>query len=537
MSEQIVDLRSIWAILRRHTRALAIAAAAGGLAGGALLLSLPAEYTSTTLVLFPPAAPAGVEVQGAQAIDTQVQIASSDVVLSRAGQQFRPPISAAEVAARIGIETPTDAVLTFTAKGQTAAQAEELATAVATADIDYLREAANSSSNDERAAMVKRRSTLSQSLSAVQGEITKTSDRLRREGGTSAPGKADATAIAQLTARQADLALQIDALDKQMAGQASNTVPADGPRLVGPASPAQRPPAVVRGGVFVGLGAAAALFLVAAFAALRGRREKTLRSRDQIADSIGVPVVASVQSRAPRSVAGWAALIRSYSPSSTEAWALRQLLKRSTTERPDVSAPRSGRRGRSQQEGASRPTRILVLTFSGDQPALSFGPQLASFAASNGTRTQLVVAYQRQDSSNSLQAAVARVGGAEQPRPGLFVDSHPGARVRGDLVVHSITVSRQRPVSSLAGADGDTTVLAVSSGGATAEDLARVALAADDAGVPLDGIVVTNADPLDRTTGRLLPRERAVLAPLPSLMTGNTGNGDPPVPAGTGRKR
>jgi len=81
------------------------------------------------------------------------------------------------------------------------------------------------------------------------------------------------------------------------------------------------------------------------------------------------------------------------------------------------------------------------------------------------------------------------------------------------------------------------TLLAVSSGAASAEDLAALALAADEAGMPLDGIVVANPDPLDRTTGRLLPTERAVLAPLPSLMTGATGHGQPLVSAVRGGER
>jgi hypothetical protein len=61
----------------------------------------------------------------------------------------------------------------------------------------------------------------------------------------------------------------------------------------------------------------------------------------------------------------------------------------------------------------------------------------------------------------------------------------------------------------------------VTSGTATAEDLARVALAADDAGHPISRIVVVDPDPLDRTTGRLLPTERAQHVALPSLMTGS----------------
>ena len=48
------------------------------------------------------------------------------------------------------------------------------------------------------------------------------------------------------------------------------------------------------------------------------------------------------------------------------------------------------------------------------------------------------------------------------------------------------------------------TVLGVSAGAATAEQLARVALSASNAGVDIGGILVSDPDPADRTTGRLL---------------------------------
>jgi len=48
---------------------------------------------------------------------------------------------------------------------------------------------------------------------------------------------------------------------------------------------------------------------------------------------------------------------------------------------------------------------------------------------------------------------------------------------------------------------------------------------------------VANPDPLDRTTGRLLPADRAVLAPLPSLMTGASEPAKPRLHAAEGTKR
>jgi capsular polysaccharide biosynthesis protein len=527
VSEQIVDLRSVWAILRRHTGALAVASALGGLAGGLAFQTMPPVYSSTALVLFP-ATPASASAQAnAHAIATQAEIASSDTVLARAGQMSASRLSASEVADRVQVEAPTDDVLTITAQGATKAEAEQLATAVATADVDYLHEIASSPGKDQRATLDRRRSTLTESLSAVQDQLARTAGRMRGETATSAAGKTDAAALAQLTARQADLVLQIDAVEKQLETQSTtDAAPSGGPRLVGAASPARSLSPVARGAAFVGAGAAAGFVVMAALFILRGRWEKSLRSRDQIADSVGIPVVASIRSRTPRSVAGWVSLLRGYAPESTEAWTLRQLLQHYAARGPEALG-----------NGSPRPRRVVVLTLSGDQPALSFAAQLASFAASNGTRTQLVVGSRSQESTSSLRAACSRVGSDDQVRPGLFVGGGLDAMTPGELVVYTLAVNRQQPGLQRAEGDHAVTLLAVSSGGATGEELARVALAADDAGMPVRGIVVADPDPLDRTTGRLLPTQRALLAPLPSLMTGPVDHDDdPPVPTMRGRQ-
>jgi hypothetical protein len=75
------------------------------------------------------------------------------------------------------------------------------------------------------------------------------------------------------------------------------------------------------------------------------------------------------------------------------------------------------------------------------------------------------------------------------------------------------------------------TILAVSPGFATREDLARLAVAVDDAGRRIDGVVVADRDPADRTTGRRTLNQRAVQAPLPIR---TTGPGQ--VPSSTGQR-
>jgi hypothetical protein len=70
------------------------------------------------------------------------------------------------------------------------------------------------------------------------------------------------------------------------------------------------------------------------------------------------------------------------------------------------------------------------------------------------------------------------------------------------LTVVSMVVDAARP--EILATHAAVTVLAVSAGYATAEDLARVAIAAADADQPITGLVVTNPDPDDLTSGRLV---------------------------------
>jgi hypothetical protein len=68
------------------------------------------------------------------------------------------------------------------------------------------------------------------------------------------------------------------------------------------------------------------------------------------------------------------------------------------------------------------------------------------------------------------------------------------------------------------------TLLAVSSSSATPEDLARIAVAAYEAGGRISGVILADPDTLDRTTGRLLLQQRSEQVPLPTRMTGVSNN-------------
>jgi capsular polysaccharide biosynthesis protein len=513
MSEQAIDLRSTWATLRRRAGLLVLAASVGAAGGAGAAYLRPATFSSTSIVLLPSAPPGSANAATSHSIDTQVQIAMSEAVLGPAGQAISPQLTPSQVRARVKVESSTTDVLTINAAGMTAREAEALSSAVATAEIDYLEAAASSLADNTQSALAQRAKSLNQSLTAVSEEIKKTQSRISQESAASPAGKADATALAALTAQQANLVLQLDQIEKSQseAGQ-----PTDGASsaatIIQKASPAKRTPLALRFALFPAVGAAFDLLLACTILLVRGRRERTRRSRDEIADAVGIPVVASIQSHAPRSAAGWTAMLKGYTPDNVEMWTLRQLLRL-------VMPGHPGSLAESKEEAEGTP-HVLVLTLAGDLQALAFGPQLASFAASTGLRTRLIAA-QTHDSGDALWAACAGVSHAEQLRPGLSVQTRAQAGATGDLAVDLAVMDRVRPVLHVHGSDPVVTLLAVTAATATAEELARAALAADDAGESIDRIVVIDPDPLDRTTGRLAPAGRAQLASLPSLMTGS----------------
>jgi hypothetical protein len=245
---------------------------------------------------------------------------------------------------------------------------------------------------------------------------------------------------------------------------------------------------VVDAGVGAVLGAlAGALFVLAT---RRGRRR--LRERDEIASATGVPVLASIPVCHPSDAAGWAKLLDGYQPDAVQACGMRQTLRRL-----GVIGGRAG-----------PDARLALLSLSSDHRALALGPQMATFAASLGIPTTLILS---QDEDATVTAAL-RAAAAARPGP----PRDPGRP--GDLHVRMGTDDGQHGatpltvivdvVDPLAGraagrAAASATVLGVSAGAATAEDLAQMAVSAALGGGQIAGILLADPDPADETTGCL----------------------------------
>lgn len=508
MSEQVLDVRSVASLLRRRMRLVLLLVLLGaGVGALVILLGRPPAYHSSSQVLLPHS-PANDGQQGGRDSATEVRIASSEVVLRPAGRAVDPELDLDQMEKLVQVSAPTEDVIRIVAQGPTAARAEALARAVAEAEVRYQSEAASTLSVAEKAALDARGRTLQESLEAVNGEIESTQDRLSSEAPGSARHQADLTALAQLTAQQGDLSLQIDSLEERAA-----TRQAGGQAMViEAASPAKRTEPVLWFAIATATGAFTAFALTAIVLVGMARRDRRLRTRDEIADSLGSAVIGSVHAHPQRSAAGWTALMEGYEPSVTDRWSLRQVLHHVGLGELTVHTG-GGRSARSTSR------TLTLVTLSDDPRALAVGPQLASHAASLGIRTRLVT-DQGHDSAASLWSATASLRRESEVRPGLWVDHRrPRGKNLLDLTLRLIVVDQRHPEIVKRVANG-VTLLAISSGAATPDDLARTAVAAYESGAPISGVIVADPDPLDPTTGRLLLQQRTEQGPLPARMTG-----------------
>jgi capsular polysaccharide biosynthesis protein len=254
------------------------------------------------------------------------------------------------------------------------------------------------------------------------------------------------------------------------------------------------------------VGGMAGAFVGIIVALTLGRKDRRLRERDAIANSLGVPVLTSVSVTRPRDAAGWTKLLADYRPGVVQEWRLRKALQQ-------LGVPGGG-------EGSS----IAVLTIASDSRALAVGPQLAAFAATLGLRTTLVVgAQQDPDVTATLRTACAALpslpglravtgggaanGGAPPADPGADLTIVVGALDGRAPRVHGVPRTT-------------TTILGVAAGAATAEQLARVAVSAAEDGRDIAGVIVADPEPGDATTGQIPRPGRPVRRRMPTRLNG-----------------
>jgi capsular polysaccharide biosynthesis protein len=275
-------------------------------------------------------------------------------------------------------------------------------------------------------------------------------------------------------------------------------------QVVGGAAPPTgstlRTKAIENGALGVLLGALLGVIISVA----RGRSDRKLRERDEIAGAIGVPVLASIPVVHPTDTAGWTRLLQEYEPAVVHAWNLRKALRYI-----GVSDVRyNGGPGVS----------VTVVSLSSDRRALAVGPQLAVFAASLGIPTVLSVGSQQdRHAVATLSAACTMAAAALIGAPGglqfAVGDYKDAGQISGAALTVAVAVLDGKNPELPAMMRTNATVLAVTSGAVSAEQLARVAVSVTGDGRDVAGILVADPDSTDRTTGRLpqlaeMPRRR-----------------------------
>jgi len=439
MSEQALDLRRSAQILRRHKILVGIAVILGALAGIIYAAANPQLLTSTALVILPQSEQAqqgaAVIVDGAADPYTLTQqvIITSNVVLRNALPHVRPATSVDKLRRDISVGILTPYVISVTAKGNVASDAETTANAVARSYLNYV-------------------GSTSSPIGRVPAQVL--------EPATSATG-----------APLRPLLLDILA------------------------------------------GAVAGLLIGGIIALALGRNDRRLRERNEIADSIGVPVLASVSVAQPPDAAGWMNLLADYAPGAVDAWQLRKALHQLGPMGLNSSDPRA--------DGFS----LAVLSLSTDRKALALGPQLAASAAAVGISTALVIGpAQDANTAATLRAACAAAVPPQRSgylRVAVADDPHVDELPRAALTVVVAVVDGKAP--RVADTMRTTaTTLGVSASAVTAEQLARIAVSAAVDGREIAGILVADPDPADRTTGRVPQVARPGLRRMPTRMTGTT---------------
>jgi capsular polysaccharide biosynthesis protein len=283
--------------------------------------------------------------------------------------------------------------------------------------------------------------------------------------------------------------------------------------LLASASNATEPSPIERTLIYVLLGALGGGVIGVILVLAIGRNDRRLKLRDDIANSIGVPVLASIPVAHPSSPAAWTKLLEDYRPTARHTWQLLTALEQLGLKRPGSRPAYDRSGGLSYDEHGSdydreRSFSLAVLSLSSDVGATALGPQLAAYAASQGIPTSLVVGPQ-QDKAVTASLRVACAAGlspASKRRGLLRVTSYEEDAINPRLdtplvIVVVVTDSRAPEMPNTLRTNA--TVIGVSAGAATAEQLARAAVVAAADRREITGILV--ADPLDsdQTTGRI----------------------------------
>jgi capsular polysaccharide biosynthesis protein len=495
VEEQALNAREWLSALFRHKFIILTFVLVGVCAGVGYAVAVPGLYTSKALVLLPPSS-LNSNGQPTRDIGTQAQIAMSPGIVDRAGEQLRPPLGFAVLQHRIVVTGLTSDILQITAKGVSGSQAQQLANGVASAFVAYTSQTA-AAIPGVTAALRNEASQIQRQISDLQQEINTTTATIHSDGVTSTKAQSQIALLSTLEQQQQSANLQLDSVNSQIAQAKLNAAGGGTGTAILDKAASGTPPSHLRPVLYGILGLLAGI-LVGGLGAMRAiRRDRRLRRRDDMAEVVGAPVLASLSLRPLDQSVQWVDLLVRWEPSVEDGWTTRKMLRRSSD--------------------AASVSDVTVVALAWDQAALAVAPHLAASAAALGIPTTFVEDSEHESSLSLRRATAVLASEAGPTRAGLKVFSaeQPPASPSSGLVVNAVVLDPRDPLWPLT-SRSTTTWLAVSSGFATAADLARVSVAAADSTQTISGIVVVNADHADPTTGRF---------PTPTVEAGPFANG------------
>jgi len=484
VTEQVLDVRGALRVIRTFWRTVLVVLLVGAAAAAAdAFYSLP-KYQATTLVLLPAPASTSGTTPAARQVTTDARIATSAAVLLPAGRSADPSLSLETLQRRVTALNAATSVLKIVATGSTRRGAEDLANAVANQLVAFFNTSGATATSNVQAGLRAEEKQLNTQISDVQSQLSIADNQVTSTPPTSrtAPGKAKV--VSSLQAQEQSLILQLNGVKSELSqAQLQQIAANEGTEVIQHATTAT-PPAVSAFILPVLLGALGGLVVGSVLVLVRHRRDPKLRTLNAISEAVGAPVLASLEVGKHHSTADWQALLEQYEPSSLERWTVRRAL-------------------RELGVGGDGTDAVQVLAFSGDAPGVALAVHVALAMAASGVQTALSVVATGNDEA-SLRAVCSRYEHEEPvPRRGLEVSEGATSRRAGSpsLAVTALIIETVRNASPL-GLSSAPTVVSVSSGFASAEQLAAMAIGAVDVGSPLKGVLVANPISSDPTVGR-----------------------------------
>jgi capsular polysaccharide biosynthesis protein len=281
---RLVSLSFIGAALKRRARLWITLAVVGLIVGGALYHLMPPAYKTTTTIL----------LKDGPNEDPQVQI-TSDAALARSNQVAEDVIhqlglnqTVASFLTSYSVAQVADQVLSVTASAPTSAGAVTRADAVAAA---FLKVRAHYAQIQEQQLEVG----LAQQVKQAQDNLTSANDQLKQ---VQAAGTASQATLSNLQKEQTSLTnllgqVQSDAAGTIVTDRAMTQTKIQGTQVINAALPAKRS-IFKAGGIYFGGGLLGGLVLGMAIAIIGALLSNRLRSRNDVAYALKVPVRISV---------------------------------------------------------------------------------------------------------------------------------------------------------------------------------------------------------------------------------------------------